>query len=77
MSFLVRLVVSIANLCVFYSYSLIGKLTVFLQLQEFNLGNLTVSRSTTPQDGSVTPRDGTTSPQLKSKVGNILVKTVS
>jgi hypothetical protein len=30
----------------FYSYRLIGKLTVFLHLQEFNLCNLTVTSST-------------------------------
>jgi hypothetical protein len=29
----------IVNLCVFYSYSLIGKLTVFLQFQEFSFHN--------------------------------------
>ncbi len=33
----VRLGGSIVNLCVFYSYKLIGKLTVFLKVQEFSL----------------------------------------
>ena len=33
---LVRLGVSTVNLCVFSFYKLIGKLTTFLQLQEFN-----------------------------------------
>jgi hypothetical protein len=32
----------IVNLSVFYSYKLIGKLTAFLQLQEFSLRNITV-----------------------------------
>ena len=35
-----RLPCDIVNLCVFYFYKLIGKLTAFLQLQEFNLRNL-------------------------------------
>ena len=47
LSFLVRLSVYIVNLCVFYSYILIGKLTAFLYLQEFNLRDLTVTSSTT------------------------------
>ena len=33
--FLVRLGVYTVNVCVFYSYSLVGKLTAFLQIQEF------------------------------------------
>jgi hypothetical protein len=39
--------VYIVNLCAFCSYRLIGKLTAFLQLQEFSLRNLTVASSTT------------------------------
>jgi hypothetical protein len=35
-----------ANLSDFYSYRLIGKLTAFLQLQEFSLRKLTVDYST-------------------------------
>ena len=44
---LVRLGDYIVNLCDFYSYKLIGKLTAFLQLQEFSLHNPIVSSSTT------------------------------
>ena len=44
---LVRLGGYIVNLCDFYSYKLIGKLTAFLQLQEFSLRNMTVNNSTT------------------------------
>jgi hypothetical protein len=40
---LVRLGVYIVNLCAFYFYKLIGKLTAFLQLQEFSLRNLRLS----------------------------------
>jgi hypothetical protein len=48
--FLVRLGGYIVNLCDFYFYKLIGKLTAFLQLQEFSLRNQTVdSCSTTAQ----------------------------
>ena len=43
---LVRLGGYIGNLYAFYSYRLIGKLTAFLQLQEFSLRNLTVDTST-------------------------------
>jgi hypothetical protein len=43
--FLVRLGGYIENLSDFYSYRLIGKLTVFLQLQEFNFRKPTVSSS--------------------------------
>jgi hypothetical protein len=42
----VRLVQYIVNLSDFYSYRLIGKLTAFLQLQEFDLCNLPVTSST-------------------------------
>ncbi len=44
---LVRLRVYIVNWCALYSYRLIGKLTAFLQLQEFSLHNPTVASSTT------------------------------
>jgi hypothetical protein len=37
----------IVNLCDFYFYKLIGKLTAFLQLQEFSLRIQTVDFSTT------------------------------
>ena len=43
---LVRLGGCIVNLCAFYDYKLIGKLTAFLQLQEFSLRNQTVDSST-------------------------------
>ncbi len=36
----------IVNSCDFYSYRLIGKLTAFLQIQEFRLRNTTVDTST-------------------------------
>ena len=44
---LVRLGGYTVNLCAFYFYKLIGKLTAFLQLQEFSLRNLPVVSSTT------------------------------
>ena len=44
---LVRLGDYIVNLCSFYFYNLIGKLTTFFQLQEFSLRNTTVASSTT------------------------------
>jgi hypothetical protein len=43
---LVRLVGYTVNLSVFYFYKLIGKLTAFLQLQEFSMRNPTVTSST-------------------------------
>ena len=43
---LVRLGGYIVNLSDFYSYRLIGKLTVFLKLQEFSLRNMIVTSST-------------------------------
>ena len=43
---LVRLGGYIVNLSDFYSYRLIGKLTAFLQLQEFSLRKPTVASST-------------------------------
>jgi hypothetical protein len=43
---LVRLEGYIVNLSDFYSYRIIGKLTAFLQLQEFNLRNIPVTSST-------------------------------
>ena len=53
------------NLCVFYFYKFIGKLTSFLHLQEFSWWNITVTSSTMPTVVSL---------QLKSNVGNILTK---
>jgi hypothetical protein len=44
---LVRLGGYTVNLCTFYFYKLIGKLTSSLQLQEFSLWNPTVTSSTT------------------------------
>ena len=44
---LVRLGGYTVNLWVFYFYRIIGKLTAFLQLQDFNLRNITVVSSTT------------------------------
>jgi hypothetical protein len=44
---LVRLGDYIVNLWDFYFYKFIGKLTDFLQLQEFNLWNITVTRNCT------------------------------
>jgi hypothetical protein len=67
---LVRLGGYIANLFDFYSYRLIGKLTVFFQLQEFSLCNLIVVSS----EILPLPPDGFSS-VLKSRVSNILVKT--
>jgi hypothetical protein len=46
LSFLERLGGYIANLSDFYSYSLIGKLTAFLHLQESSFRNTTVDCST-------------------------------
>jgi hypothetical protein len=40
---------SIVTLCVFYFYKVIGKLSVFFQVQEFNLRNPTVVSSTTTE----------------------------
>ncbi len=37
----------IVTLCAFFFYKLIGKLTAFLQLQEFSLRNMTMVSSTT------------------------------
>jgi hypothetical protein len=42
----VRLGGYIVNSCDFYSYRLIGKLTAFLQFQEFSLRNMNVASST-------------------------------
>ena len=56
---LVRLGGYIVKLCDFYFYKLIGKLTAFLQLQEFSLRNLPVPSSTTAarrSPPSVSPR---------------------
>ena len=51
---LVRLGGYIVNLCDFYSYKLIGKLTAFLQLQEFSFRNMTVDSSTSTARLSLT-----------------------
>ena len=50
---LVRLAGYMVNLCAFYSYRLIRKLTAFFQLQEFNFRNLTVV-SSIPVDNILT-----------------------
>ena len=63
---LVRLASYIANLSEFYSYRLIGKLTSFLQLQEFCQRNQIVVFSTTTEQ--------LFSSMFKSRVGNILTK---
>ncbi len=55
----------IVNLCDFYSYSLIGKLTACLQVQDFSFRNLAVDSSTSSD---------VFSSQVKSRVGNLLVK---
>jgi hypothetical protein len=47
LTLLVRLGGYIVTLCAFYFDKLIGKLTAFLQLQEFSLRNMTVASSTT------------------------------
>ena len=47
LSLIVRLDIYIVNLCVFYSYSLIGKLTTLFQFQHFRFRNLPVVSSTT------------------------------
>jgi hypothetical protein len=67
---LVRLGVYTVNLCAFYFYKLIGKLTAFLQLQEFSLRNLPVDSSTSAARRS--PHS-----QIKFKVGNILAKAAA
>jgi hypothetical protein len=52
---LVRLGDYIVNLCDFYFYKLIGKVTAFLQLQEFSLHNLpVVSSSSTTTHSPIT-----------------------
>ena len=66
---LVRLGGYTVNLSDFYSYRLIGKLTVFLQIQEFSLCNLPVDSSTSTSIN----RTAFVS-HLKAKVGNTLVK---
>jgi hypothetical protein len=59
----------IVNLSGFYSYRLIGKLTAFLQLQEFSQRNLIVGISTSAARAF--------SSMLKSKCGNILAKAAA
>ncbi len=53
----------------YYSYRLIGKLTAFLQLQEFSLRNITVEESTLSSARFLT--------QLKAKVDSSLVKAAA
>ncbi len=64
---LVRLGGYIVNLCDFYFYKIIGKLTGFLQIQEFSLRNQTVDSSTTVARCSL--------PTWDLSVGIFLVKT--
>ncbi len=73
---LVRLGDYIVNLCAFYFYKLIRKLTSSLQLQEFVLRNITVMlRKKNSWSGQFHYRRAAFSSQLKSKIGNILTKT--
>jgi hypothetical protein len=65
---LVRLGGYRVNLCAFYSNWLIGKLTAFLQLQEFSLHNRPVDCSTSAARRS---------PHVKSKLGSILTKAAA
>ena len=65
--FLLRLGAYTANLCVFYFYKLIGKLTPFLQLPGVHLPQSTTS-------GQFHHRRTAFSSQFRSKVGNILTK---
>ena len=58
------------NLCAFYSYSLIGKLTTFLQLQE--VGQIAQSKS-----GLLHFRRAAFSWQLRAKVGSTRAKAVA
>jgi hypothetical protein len=51
MLLLVRLGGYIVNLSDFYSYSLIGKMTAFLQLQEFSLRKPTVDYLNSSETG--------------------------
>ncbi len=67
---LVHLGVYIVNLCAFYFYRLIGKLTAFLQLQEFSL------RKQTPVTSS-TSAARLSLPSLKSKVDLALAKVAA
>ena len=60
----------IVNLLDFYSYRLIGKLTAFLQLQEFSQRNL-------PVEDSFTFRRAAFLSGLKSKVGLALAKAAA
>ena len=66
----VRLGGSIVNLSEFYSYRLIGKLTAFLQLQEFSLRNQIWEDSSTFATRLFLPC-------LKSRVGLILAKAAA
>jgi hypothetical protein len=57
------------NLCAFYFYKLIGKLTAFLQLQVFSFAQ--------PTSGLMHFRHAVFSSQLKAKVGKILAKAAA
>ena len=57
------------NWCVFYSYRLIGKLTAFLQFQEFHLAE--------SNRGPFHYRRAAISSMLKSRVANILAKAAA
>jgi hypothetical protein len=60
------------NLYSFYFYKIIGKLTVFLQFQEFNLHNLLVDSSTSTARRSPhtsKPKRVTSSPRMKFYMG--------
>jgi hypothetical protein len=67
---LVRLGGYIVNLCAFYSYTLIGKLTAFLQLQE--VGQIAQSKS-----GLLHFRRAAFSWQLRAKVGSTRAKAAA
>jgi hypothetical protein len=73
---LVRLGGYIVNLFDFYSYNLIGKLTVFLNLQEFSFLNLPVSSSTSTARRSQTTLNQRLIWRLW-QIGNILAEAAS
>jgi hypothetical protein len=58
-------------LCSFYFYKLIGKLTIFLQLQDFSF------RNPSSTSGQFHYRRAAFTSQLKSKIGNILAKAAA
>ncbi len=72
--FQVRPGVYIVNLCAFYSYRPIGKLTALLQLHEFSLRNMTVASTTTAARRSAhssRPKWATSSPRLQLCVSTL------